>query len=61
MVDRAKSLDKEIKIDKGKVEKLLRLDGVLRCKKEIDKFIKDNSLGLEESTLNWFQLSASME
>ena len=37
------------------VTKLLRLDGVLRCKKEIDKFITDNSLGLEELTLNWFQ------
>ena len=55
MIDRAKSSDKKIKINPEKVEKLLRLDGVLRCRKEVDKFIKDNSRSLEESTLNWFQ------
>ncbi|MBQ9491618.1 MAG: hypothetical protein IJU86_02445, partial [Firmicutes bacterium] len=55
MIDRAKSSNKKIKINPEKVEKLLRLDGVLRCHKEVDKFIGNNGMGLEESTLNWFK------
>ena len=60
MIDRAKSSDKKIKIDKNKVEKLLRLDGVLRCHKEVDKFIGNNSMGLEELTSNWSQQNQSI-